>query len=112
MTRDLRRCAPDASNGISRPGCSASVVITSSSGVRRNPVTTMLQPSVVEVVRMTLSAGTWMSAATRCVAAVAVAEAFSHTLAVPRPRVRAAASSACIVSNVRRESGPTEPAFM
>ena len=103
--------APEASRGIERPGCSASVVTTSSSGPRRRPLMTMLQPSVVEAVSSMLSAGTPISDPIRARSSVSAGAPDSHVLTAPRPRSSATACAACIASTVRRERGPTEPAF-
>jgi hypothetical protein len=60
-----RIVAPEATSPPKRPGCSESVVTTSSPGPMPRPETTTLQPSVVEAVSATHSAGAPTSAARR-----------------------------------------------
>ena len=61
--RRRARSRSEASSAPSSPKCSVSVVTTSSSGRRRSPDRTMLQPSVVDVVSATFSGGTQIVAA-------------------------------------------------
>ena len=111
VTRAFLITAPDASSGSSRPGCSPSVVTTSSSGPSWSPLTTRLQPSVVDVVSRIFSAGTLMSAATLARSAVSSDMLSSKAAIEPRPCARPWDWTACMASAVRRDSGPTEPAF-
>ena len=53
----IRTSAPEATSPPKRPGCSESVVTTSSPGAIPSPASTMLQPSVVAVVSAIDSSG-------------------------------------------------------
>ena len=72
---------------------------------------TRLQPSVVEVVSRTFSAGTLMSAARLSRSAVSFAMLSSNAAIEPRPWARPWDWTASMAAAVRRDSGPTEPAF-
>ena len=103
--------APLACRGPSRPKCSSRVVTISSSGPSSSPARTMLQPSVVEPVSDTCSAGTPTSDPSAVRASARNPSIRSKYSFPKRPCSSSVSSWARTASAVGWAIGPNVPAF-
>ena len=109
--RRRRRGRRSRATGPSRPKCSSRVVTISSSGPRSSPPRTMLQPSVVEPVSDTCSAGAPTSDPSAARASVRKPSIRSKYSFPKRPCSSSSSSCARTASAVGCATGPKVPAL-
>ena len=107
----MRSVAPEATRPPKSPGCSESVVTTSSPGPIPSPPIAMLHPSVVDVVSATHPFPAPMSPANASRSRSRSASACSKYGRLERPSSSSRRWTASIASTVARGSGPNVPAF-
>ena len=111
VTSATRTRAGLAPSGASSPGCSASVVTTSSPSTRPSPHRTMLHPSVVELVSAIRSGVVPTAAASRVRTCARRAITLANQALPPRPSSWSRRARSSIAAIVARDSGPSVPAF-